>query len=138
MKYKTFVFFMGVFILLFSCATTKIVFDDTIPLEETAIIQPTVSIIIIEFNGKSVNWRAGTWGTEITIPSGEADLIVSIVFEKGNYLYTGGRLKFTYDFKKGQKYMITCKNIFIEDVEADIGILNKATEKTDIIRAKSK
>jgi len=138
MKYKTFILFMVVFILFSSCATTKIVFDDTIPLEETAIIQPTLSITIIEFNGKRVNWNAGDWGTEITIPSGEANLIVNIAFETSNYLYTGGKLKFTYDFKKGQKYIITCKNIYIEEVEADIGIKNKATEKTDIIRAKSK
>ncbi|WP_461256599.1 hypothetical protein [Treponema sp. R80B11-R83G3] len=138
MNYKSFAFFMVVFILFSSCATTKIFFDDTIPLEETAIIQPTVSIKIIEFNGKKVNWSSGDWGTEITIPSGEANLTVSVAVERGNYFYTGGKLKFTYDFKKGQKYYITCKNIYIEEVEADIGIIKKKTEKTDVIRAKSK
>jgi len=138
MKNNIFGFLLVIISLFASCATTKINFDDNVPDDETAIIQPSVSIIIVEFNGKRVDWQAGTWsGTEITIPSGEANLIVGIAIEKGNYLYTGGRLSFAYNFIKGHKYYLICRDIFVKENEADIEIRDTTTATREVIRAKN-
>ncbi|MDR1839769.1 MAG: hypothetical protein LBQ93_09350 [Treponema sp.] len=137
MKCKNISFFIFLLILLVSCGTTKIVFDDSISIEETAIIQPSVSVTVISFNGNRVNWSAGTWrGNDFIIPSGEADLIVNITTEIGNTLYTGGRLNFTYNFYNGNKYLLICRRIYVDEVEADIEIRNLTTNTREIVRAR--
>jgi len=136
MKYKSIPFFI-LLTLFVSCGTTKIIYDDSIPMEETAIIQPTVSVRVIAFNGNNVNWVAGIWrGNDYFIPAGKAELIVSISKQIGNTQYTGGRLKFTYNFISNNKYMITCGNIYVKEVEADIEIRNLTTNTKVTVRAK--
>jgi hypothetical protein len=124
--------------LLVSCGTTKIVYDDSVSMEETTIIRPTVSVTVISFNGNRVNWAAGTWrGNDFIIPSGEAELIVNISTQIGNTLYTGGRLKFSYNFISGNKYLLVCNSIYVVDVEADIEIRNLTTKTKETVRARS-
>ncbi|MCL2444286.1 MAG: hypothetical protein FWD13_12595, partial [Treponema sp.] len=126
-------------ILLVSCGTTKIVFDDSIPIDETAIIQPTASVTVVSFNGNRVNWSIGTWrGNDYIIPSGEAELTVSIAIKMANTLYTGGKLNFTYDFISGNKYMLVCRGINVKEVEADIEIRNLTTNQRETIKARGK
>jgi hypothetical protein len=95
-------------IFFISCGTaTKIVFDNAIPAEETATISPSAYFCIISFNNVNVSWGMGTHGTEITIPSGENQLIVTLAgASHGNYTYTGGRFGFSFDFKPGHFYVI--------------------------------
>ena len=106
-------------------------------MEETAIIQPTVSVFVLSFNGNTVNWGIGTWrGNDFIIPSGEAELMINIAATVGNTRYTGGRLKFTYNFIKGNKYRLVCGRLYVDEVEADIELRNLTTNTTEIVRAK--
>ena len=138
MKYKHFAFFFVLIAILVSCQSTKIIYDDSIPPEETATVTPSMSTTVISFNGKKVNWTTGTWtNNDFIIPSGEAELIIDIAYHIGNTIYTGGKLKVNYNFLKGNKYLLVCVRVYPNDVEADIEIRNLTTNTKEVIRAKS-
>ena len=138
MKYKYIPFLLVFIIVMVSCQSTKYIYDESVPIEETSTVTPSVEITVISFNGNRVNWKAGDWSaSDYIIPSGEAELIVNIATQIANTLYTGGRLKFSYNFLPGNKYFLVLKKIYVNEVEADIQIRNLTTKTKEVVRAKS-
>ncbi|MCL2066884.1 MAG: hypothetical protein FWG99_05420 [Treponema sp.] len=108
-------YFIGIFVLLVftSCGTTaetRMVFDNTVPIEESSNIILNSDLVIAYYNGNFVNYRnVNMWKlTEAVIPSGEARLILSLNGARsGNIIYSGGSYLVTYNFESGHEYFLT-------------------------------
>jgi hypothetical protein len=99
----------GSVLLFFSCVlTTKvgIVFDDSIPVEQTAqICFNAVYGTITAYNGINVDWKHRATET-IQIPAGETQLLwgeFNAYF--GNYTFKAKNMVFVYNFQPGKKYL---------------------------------
>jgi hypothetical protein len=92
-----------------SCGTTNFIFDENIPLEESATISKNQTFKVLQFNGVDVDW--GKMGNiEIRIPAGETELLVSIhtinTHRGVRYSYRNPGLKIEYNFIPGKKYQL--------------------------------
>jgi hypothetical protein len=136
------IFWVNLILICFvfvSCATTKIAYDELVLGSDIAQIMPSADIGIDEFNGKSVHWYAGFWSaTEISIPSGEAELVLSLRdVQRGSVLYYGGALVVKYNFEKGHNYFIRINEI-ISSTEVIFTINDKTTKINTDVNAKAK
>ena len=103
------VFFVFVFT---SCSsTTKFVFDESVPLEKSAIIvrNDRNTCTVLSVNGTPVEWEK-IGNIEMQIPSGETELIISLHVSEYNVnhrvVYTYPRTKLIYNFAAGNKYFL--------------------------------
>jgi hypothetical protein len=126
---------IGLFAFI-SCGTTHVVYDNSIPAERTAIIQPSADLYFNSFDSNDVLWAPGFWkGTAITIPSGEHSLTVGLNnAQSGRYTYLGGKYGLTYNFEPGHFYRFTFQNVMGED-EIAINIMDKTTGNKVEMRA---
>jgi hypothetical protein len=123
--------------LFVSCGTVGIVYDDTIPAEETAIIQPSVEVYINSFNNNDVHWAPGFWkGTKITVPSGEQNLTLGVSAQRGYYTYSGGKFSFTYRFEPGHFYFFRLIDV-VSAAEIIVSVDDKTTGAKVRINAKA-
>jgi len=104
-------FFVFFTIVLTSCGTTRFIFDDSIPLEESAIVenQSPGYFTVTHVNGTPVNWiKSGT--IEMQIPAGDTELMIWLHIDAtvGNthVRYYHPRVKINYNFVVGNKYRI--------------------------------
>ena len=105
------IFKYGIFILallIISCTPSlKSVYDDTVPIEQSAWISTANAGTIVSINGVTVNW-SGNWTDSFRqIPAGET-LLEWNVSSDG---YTGRGFYFMYDFKKGMQYYFIAREV---------------------------
>jgi len=109
----------GVSLVLFSsCATdsvaSKYVFDDSVPAEQSAVLEIHAGGGITGYNGVAVEWKATSdfyLAYIITIPAGETLLEFDIVAygfgARGKTItYKGKGLLFYYNFLPNKKYLL--------------------------------
>jgi len=95
-------------LLFFSCATkVGIVFDDSVPLEQTTQIYTYNIGSVTAYNGVAVGWKQKVTMETIQIPAGETQLVWDIKTTSGNTNYTGKNMVFVYNFQPG-KNMFLC------------------------------
>jgi len=98
----------GLALLFFSCGTSKtgIVFDASVPAEQTAEIWIYNTGTITAYNGTPVDWKPK--GTEtIKIPAGDTLFLWDIKTFTGIYNnYVGKDMSFRYDFPPGKMYLL--------------------------------
>jgi hypothetical protein len=122
-----------------SCATTKIVYDESVQENGYSYIMPSAEVGIDEFNGKKVQWHAGFFSaTEVAIPSGEAELLLSLRHvQRGQFVYTGGAFVLPYYFEKGHNYFIMVMQI-INEGEVVFIVQDKTAKTKTNVNAKAK
>ena len=98
-------FLLSFFIFILSSCTTSagIIYDDTIPLEETAWIGLFNLGTITGYNGVSVNWKL-TGPKMVQIPAGDTLLEVNLFSDREGITYRGEGLIFRYNFQKQKQY----------------------------------
>ena len=94
-------------LLVLSCTTSSgTVFDDSVPIEETAWISPGPIGIITGYNGIPVKWKAD--GTKlIQIPAGETTLEWDVNTTDGYTNYKGKNMVMSYNFRPQKQYVFS-------------------------------
>jgi hypothetical protein len=112
----------GISVLLFFSCTINvgIVFDDSIPVEQTTRIHTALIGKVTGYNGIAVDWKTKVTET-IQIPSGDTLLELDIVALYGNTRYTGKNMLFRYNFQPQKQY------VFKFNIEDDVYGLNVHT-----------
>ena len=130
---KTVPFFI-ISVLFLSCGTMRVMYNDSIPFEESAIVQLTPDVEIVSFDNDVVKWKAGlTRGIESQIPYGRHYMSMSLRgVQRGGTVYSGGLFFFSYYFEKGHTYTVYCHKI-INSFEIGIGVYDKTTRKKDVV-----
>ncbi|GMO46520.1 MAG: hypothetical protein Ta2G_01740 [Termitinemataceae bacterium] len=97
---KIILWVLPLFTLLFvtSCKSAPIVWDDTIPLEQTAGVY-FYSMLPTAFNGVGVKWKPYKM---IRIPAGDAKFTVNVISDR----YTINDAIFSFRFDSGTDYKI--------------------------------
>jgi hypothetical protein len=103
-------------ILCFSCSTTKNVFDPNILAENSITLKIDRSVIVRSYNGFELDLKKPLFNrgyTRLTIPVGDAVLILDLQVDDGKNYITGKRrylnvhdVEFNFVFEKGQEYTI--------------------------------
>jgi hypothetical protein len=95
-------------LLFFSCKTTAgIVFDDSVPLEQSAWIECSIGTIT-GYNGIAVNWEQDS-GKMVQIPAGDTLLEWNVSTRSGNTNYSGKDMLLRYDFQAQKQYFFIFK-----------------------------
>jgi hypothetical protein len=134
---RIFLIFLFCIFLFAACGTNKIYYSGLSPNDETSTIMPNASIRIIAFNGDIVNWAPGFWGgTEITIPAGEAEVVLSLIdADMGRVIYNGGAFRFKYIFQSGHSYFFMIDKVLNEE-EVRFIIQDKTKKTKDTVYGK--
>ena len=113
--------------LILSCAGGPgIVFDDSIPEEETSSICASVGNIT-SYNGIMVEWKKD-FHRVIQVPAGDTLLEWDIIYALGyrtNTYYSGKNMLFVYNFQPQKKYT------FVFDIKEGQNGLNVYIQNTD-------
>jgi hypothetical protein len=111
-------FLLTIIVLLFSSCfsapTARIMVDEKIPQENTAIVMVSSNITITKFNGIDVKskWypKNGRRNLSLTIPAGETHFIYNMYWQvtsgQVNQWLEGKDLNFSYNFDVGKEYTI--------------------------------
>jgi hypothetical protein len=125
-------------LLFFSCKTSAgIVFDDSVPVGETAQIFTSNIGDITGYNGITVDWKRKYFSTKtIQIPAGDTLLqFGDIKSQSGFITYTGKNIMFRYNFQPQKTYYFlvhekpeegTGLNVYAWDFGERIGVIDKA------------
>jgi hypothetical protein len=95
-------------LLFFSCTiTTKagIVFDDSIPVEQTTMVHTAYIGKVTGYNGIAVDWNPKLTET-IQIPSGDTLLELNIGAMYYGTIYRGKDMLFRYNFQPQKQYVL--------------------------------
>jgi len=97
----------GLVLLFLSCGTTEtgIVFDASVPIEQTAQIWIYNTGTITAYNGTPVNWNPKATET-IQIPAGDTLFLWDIKVYSGISNYVGKDMAFRYNFQPRKKYLL--------------------------------
>jgi len=113
MKNKVFpVLLVFIFMLLLgSCATEMITFDESLQENEYALIHFNARLEITEFNGIAVNWKPPSAllssGLELRIPGGQTHFTLNGRVGTQNMGYTIYRdVPFVFNFENGKEYSL--------------------------------
>jgi hypothetical protein len=87
-----------------------IVYDESIPLEQSTWIGNQNLGMVTGYNGITVEWKQEMGARMIQIPAGETLLEVNLNSTVGNTRYTGKGLVFQYNFKAGKQYLFMAGN----------------------------
>jgi len=112
----------GSVLLFFSCGTTEtgIVFDSSVPAEQTAQIRIYNTGTITAYNGTTVNWKPKTTET-IQIPAGDTLFIWDIkTFGGISNNYVGKDMSFRYNFQPQKMYLLIFGKKYDETGEKEI------------------
>ena len=109
MKLNYLFFVLVMLCLLLSCGSTSNVFDESIPLERSAILNIAPTIEIKSYNGIPVKLKVSGIGyTGYTIPAGittfEYDVDTGRTF--GNFRFFGNNFSLEFNFEGGKGYYI--------------------------------
>jgi len=110
MKRNVLLLFLGLMMIcLFSCGTTTNVFDDTVPLERSAVLTIAPQFILRSYNGITVKLKTALFGnTGFTVPAGRTALVFDLDTGRtfGNTRYYAKNISLTYNFAAGNEYNI--------------------------------
>jgi hypothetical protein len=112
----------GLVLLFFSCGTTKtgIVFDASVPVEQTVQIWIYNTGTITAYNGTTVNWKPKVTET-IQIPAGDTLFLWDIKTYSGiSNNYVGKDMSFRYNFPPGKMYLLIFDKKYDEAAGRDI------------------
>jgi len=105
----------GSVLLFFSCSTgVGTVFDDSIPVEQTAQIYTYRVGSITAYNGITVNWQLKISAKSIQIPAGDTLLVWDVMGDRGYTRYRGKNLEFRYNFQPQKKYYLLLNDKYDE------------------------
>ena len=117
-KYMLFMLAVSGFLLLSGCAT-NIVYDRSIPDDETCYIRIHRDLTVVKFNERNVRWKIRFLGYNlfkeenfavVRIPIGEHKMILNYSSSGSdgmrNYTKTAKGLELNYDFKAGITYTL--------------------------------
>jgi hypothetical protein len=104
---KKFLILASISILLFfSCSiNVGLVFDDSVPLEQSAEIYTSQVGTVTGYNGISVEWKTGMSET-VQIPAGDTLLEFDVKAAYGSTVYTGKGMLFRYNFQPQKRYFL--------------------------------
>ena len=91
------------------CATTTNIFDENIPLENTAELSISQELTVKTYNGIPVKLKTGLFSnTGFTIPAGSTTLVIDLDTgrQQGNIRYRAQNVTVTYNFEAGKEYLI--------------------------------
>jgi hypothetical protein len=95
---------------LFSCGSvTTNVFDESIPVERTALLKFDPALTVKSYNGVNVELTTGAFSyTGFTIPAGAAKIVVDLDTgrQMGNVSYRALNVEINYNFEAGKEYML--------------------------------
>lgn len=113
-------------LLLFSCSTSVgTVFDDSVPIEQSAQIC-TYAGTVIGYNGIVVNWKPSVSNT-VQIPSGDTLFEFDINAALGSAIYKGKGMLFKYNYLPNKKYFLMFTRHYNEMEKSEIYGLNVYT-----------
>jgi len=100
--------------LFISCGTSKNIFDESIPADDSVTLVFEGSITVKSYNGINVDLKTRALGnTGFTIPAGETTFFVDIEVVTSSNAITGSRIthiiqnvELKYNFETGKKYLI--------------------------------
>jgi hypothetical protein len=99
--------FLCVFALviwLSSCTSSAgIIYDETIPIEQSSWLSLNNLGTVVGYNGISVNWKISGFRT-VQMPAGKTLLEVDVYSQLGNTIYTGKGMLIQYYFEPGKHY----------------------------------
>jgi hypothetical protein len=126
----------GMMGLFFSCGTfatsVGIVFDDSIPAEQTAQFFTFNIGKVTEYNGIPVNWEPNVSSMKtVQIPAGDTVLVWDIRAGQGNIIYTGKNMVFRYNFQPQKKYFLMFRRVYDENEKNEIYGLRVYTYEID-------
>jgi hypothetical protein len=107
---KIFFHVLSVFLallLLGSCGTGPVVFNESLLENEVAVIH-YYGVDIVEYNGISIVWKTPFLGAlDITIPGGNTQFTLNGTTGSSNMGYTTyHNVPFVYNFENGQEYTV--------------------------------
>jgi hypothetical protein len=84
------------------------VFDDTVPLEKSAVLLFDAMWTVKSYNDITVKLKKAFVGTEFYIPAGKAAFTLDLDSGRSfpNLRYTGSNINLTYNFEEGKEYLI--------------------------------
>jgi len=136
-KLKKYFVVLAMVLLLMSCTfSAGIIFDDAIPIEETAWLNVSNVGTVTSFNGIPVQWKT-SFGKAIQIPKGTAVLEFDLYLTMGNTTYTGRGIVFAYTFDPGKQYFfmgsrqdeVLGLKIYEYDIHEKVKLSNSDMEK---------
>jgi len=109
------IIFTVISIHVLSCGTTKNVFDESIPAENSVTIKLEPSIKVKSYNGIDTKLKTAMGWTGFTIPVGDASFLVDLEVVGSSNAITGSKtiynidnVEFSYKFEHGKEYFIRC------------------------------
>jgi hypothetical protein len=101
----------AVLFLLLSCAATQVIWDESLPADQTAIIRISSVMTITSYNGVLVQWKEGKLtDVEVALPAGNIEFIFDLeAYEMvygGQASYKGKDMLLKYNFAAGKKYVL--------------------------------
>jgi hypothetical protein len=117
----------------------KIVYDESLPPEKSALVVFSDTIYVMEYNGISVEeaWypKKKYRINKVTLPAGEASILfnLSAVVNQGNYAVSIAQddLELRFDFEGGKEYtvaMYTKSLGFLKDTEYGLAVWGYASQ----------
>ena len=95
---------ISAFLILSCVGSPGIVFDDSVPTEQTAWFYSSNIGKITGYNGIAVDWKPRA-AEFVQIPAGDTLLELDVDTVSGNYNYKGKDMAFNFGFKPMKKYM---------------------------------
>ena len=110
MKKKNVGLYIFILVILLSCAITPKtthVYDESIPLEQSALISAGNAGEIIGYNGVTVKWKNNSLAVPsmIQILAGDTLLEWNITSTDFNIRYEGKNILFRYNFQRKKQYL---------------------------------
>jgi hypothetical protein len=102
-----------VLLVLGACTISSIVFDENLPLEESACLYIWSGLNITEYNGikkqkkQFLLEKVSTWATHnIYLPPGEMEFKTNVNFSGANVRFVADDVYFRYKFDAGKQYTL--------------------------------
>ena len=94
--------------LLLSCGSTANIYDETVPLEKSAVLSIVPQFSIKSYNGIPVKLKTGLGSTGFTIPAGRTTFVFDVDTGRtfGDLRVVGKDFSLTYNFAAGNEYQI--------------------------------
>jgi hypothetical protein len=104
MKIKAFLFIAVIVAVCSNCQTAPKVYDQSVPLEESCILEIRSLLKVKEFDGAKVS--SGVFGSKTQIPAGHHDFLL-FYSDFDAYATYYGEIAFQYNFEAGKTYVMS-------------------------------
>jgi hypothetical protein len=108
-KTLMFIVILGLSMAAVSCVSTKLVYDDSLPPDQTTVVVLSAELTIKAYNGISVDWHDNN-ALELTLPAGETEFRGDAYSRSVSATSTSvSRVRdftFRYNFEAGKRYRL--------------------------------